>query len=207
MKPSQLAVTTMCYCDFPLERALAGIASCGITRVELCASVGYCDHAPPERLGSGGAGELTRSLNRHGMRAISLSAHADITTETGLRAVTARLNIAADSGIPILITPSLPLERTEPGLADRFRRLIVELAEQAARHQMTLCLQPKWIVPMHYRLPPISGRLRPLDEFLVRRPQDPLIYPRSSAVILPLEIPGAKYPAIIVLEPSGYQPT
>ena len=41
MNPSQLAVTTKCYCDFPLERALAGIASCEITGVELCASVGW----------------------------------------------------------------------------------------------------------------------------------------------------------------------
>jgi len=141
MNCSQLAVTTMCYCAFPLERALAGIASCGITVVELCASVGYCDHAAPERLAGGGAGELRRILERHGMRAASLSAHADITTEAGLRAVTARLNLAADSGISILITSSLPLDRTDPGLAERFRRLIVELAEQAARRQMTLCLE------------------------------------------------------------------
>ena len=41
MNPSQLAVTTKCYCNFPLERALAGIASCEITGVELCASVGW----------------------------------------------------------------------------------------------------------------------------------------------------------------------
>ena len=53
-------------------------------------------------------------------------------------------------------------------------------------------LKPKWLVPMHYLLPPfgVGAALRPLGEFLVRRPQDPLIYPRCSTVKLPLEIPA-----------------
>ena len=52
MRAEQLVVDTMCYTDFPLERALSGIAEAGISRVELCSSVGSCDHAAPERFGA-----------------------------------------------------------------------------------------------------------------------------------------------------------
>ena len=68
-------------------------------------------------------------------------------------------------------------------------------------------LKPQWVVPMHYRLPPIAGTMRPLSEFLARRPNDSLIFARSNSIELPLEIPGMRSPAIVVLQPSGYQPT
>ena len=66
-------------------------------------------------------------------------------------------------------------------------------------------LGPKWIIPMHYRLW-WKTKMRPLSEFLDRRPRDPLIYPRSSSMKFPVEILGMSHPTIVVLEPSG-QPT
>ena len=68
-------------------------------------------------------------------------------------------------------------------------------------------LKPQWVVPMHYRMPPIAGSMRPLNEFLVRRPNDPLIFTRRKSLRFPLEIPELRSPALVVLEPSGYQPT
>ena len=67
-------------------------------------------------------------------------------------------------------------------------------------------LQPKWIVPMHYRLW-WPTKMRPLDEFLERRP-DPLFLARQSTVQFPLEtwLPGSEEPGapcIVVLEPSA----
>src|SRR3990172_12900767 len=104
MRAEQLCIDKICYNAFPLERALTGIAECGIRRVELCSSVGSCDHAAPERLGRGGSEILLRLLAGHGLTAVSLSGHADITTEDGLVAFTARLALAADIKIPIAIT-------------------------------------------------------------------------------------------------------
>ena len=52
MRSDQLVIDTMCYTDFPLERALRGIADAGISQVELCASVGSCDHAAPGAVGA-----------------------------------------------------------------------------------------------------------------------------------------------------------
>ena len=67
-------------------------------------------------------------------------------------------------------------------------------------------LRPKWIVPMHYALPPIAGNMRPLGEFLDRRATDPVIYARSSQVQFPLDFPDSDRPVIVVLKPSGYEP-
>ncbi len=67
-------------------------------------------------------------------------------------------------------------------------------------------LKPKWVIPVHYKLPPVATILQPLDDFLVRRPRDPLLYARASTVTLPLELPETGQPAIIVLDPSGYEP-
>lgn len=67
-------------------------------------------------------------------------------------------------------------------------------------------LKPKWVVPMHYELPPVVGML-PLSDFLSHRPRDPLIYARSNTVRFPLEAPELGRPTIVVLEPSAYQPT
>jgi sugar phosphate isomerase/epimerase len=140
MRAEQLVVDTMCYTNFPLERALGGIAEAGISRVELCSSVGSCDHAAPERLGPGASDKLLRLLEGYGLTAVSFSGHADITTEAGLIAFTSRLQLAADMKIPIIITP-LPLERVGPEVEDLFRRNILQLAEFAAKLGVVVCLE------------------------------------------------------------------
>ena len=68
-------------------------------------------------------------------------------------------------------------------------------------------LKPKWIIPMHYDLPPFTAKMFPVGDFLARRSQDTLIYLRSTTVRLPLEVPGKGSPTILVLEPSGYRPS
>ena len=69
-------------------------------------------------------------------------------------------------------------------------------------------LKPNWVVPMHYFLPPFGKGMAPVGKFLGRRRRDAVIYPKSTTIRLPTEIPGANGgPAIIVLEPSGYELT
>ena len=67
-------------------------------------------------------------------------------------------------------------------------------------------LEPAWIVPMHYNLPPLTAGMTTVDAFLVRRPRDPVIYPRHHTVAFPLPPVGPGRPSIVVLEPSAYQP-
>ena len=79
--------------------------------------------------------------------------------------------------------------------------------------RMIECLQPKWVVPMHYALPPLAGDegggMTWVDAFLNALPSAPVYLARHHTVELPLPLPpppgGA--PSIVVLEPSGYVPT
>ena len=108
MKRDQLCVDTICWNSFPLERALEGIASTGVSRVELCASLGSCDHAAPESLGRGASDKLRGLLTKYGLTAVAYSGHTDLTTQEGMKAGLARLQLAANMGISLFITPMPP---------------------------------------------------------------------------------------------------
>lgn len=67
-------------------------------------------------------------------------------------------------------------------------------------------LKPKWIVPMHYRLPPLEVTVfAPLSVFLDRHRDKPLLYTQSSTVRFPIETDLAQ-PMIVSLKPSSYEP-
>ena len=108
MKRNQLCVDTICWSSFPIERALAGVAGSGISRVELCASLGSCEHAAPESLGRDTSGKLTALLGKNGLSAVAYSGHTDLTTDDGLQAGLDRLRLAGDLGIDLFITPMPP---------------------------------------------------------------------------------------------------
>ena len=66
-------------------------------------------------------------------------------------------------------------------------------------------LQPKWVLPMHYYLPPIDGGMTPVEVFLKRRPRDPVVHVRHHTVPLPPPRFSTHRPTLVVLEPSGYR--
>lgn len=68
-------------------------------------------------------------------------------------------------------------------------------------------LRPKWVVPMHYNLPPVSFGMNRVEKFIAHRCMDPVIYPRHHTVTLPLPELSPDGPTIVVPEPSGYKPT
>jgi L-ascorbate metabolism protein UlaG (beta-lactamase superfamily) len=68
-------------------------------------------------------------------------------------------------------------------------------------------LQPIWIVPMHYGLPPIAGVMSTVDKFLQRHPRSPVFVARHHTVTFPLPVSGNGHPTIVVLEPSSYTAT
>ena len=70
-------------------------------------------------------------------------------------------------------------------------------------------LNPSWIVPMHYGLPPVSGikrRMTRLEPFLELRDRDAVIFRRHHTATFPLPRPVTGRPTIVVLEPFGYEP-
>ena len=161
MRSDQLIADTMCYTNFPLERALSGIAEIGFSRVELCASVESCVHGAPEHVGPGASGKLSRLLESYGLTAVSFSGHADITTEAGLIATTTRLQLAADMNIPIFNMPLPPgtykqtfdsfaagvpgghysFQEPTADTEDRFCRTMLELAEVGAKLGVVICIE------------------------------------------------------------------
>ena len=68
-------------------------------------------------------------------------------------------------------------------------------------------LDPTWIVPMHYNLPPLTAGMTRVDEFLKRRSGDPVILARHNTVTFPLPAGGLGRPTIVVLDPAGYEPS
>ena len=140
MRADQICIDTICWSSFPLERALAGIAEIGVPRVELCASLGTCDHAAPESFGQGASDKLLRLLDKYGLSAVCYSGQTDITTAEGLVAGVARLQMAADLSIPLFITP-LPPSGAGPEAAELAFKNAVLLADLAAQLGVEMCIE------------------------------------------------------------------
>ena len=68
-------------------------------------------------------------------------------------------------------------------------------------------LKPKWIVPMHYGIPPVSFKMSGIDKFLNHRAQDPVYHARDDTVTFPLPQSDLDRPTIVVLKPSGFEAT
>ena len=65
-------------------------------------------------------------------------------------------------------------------------------------------LEPRFLFPMHYNIPPLSFGMSTLQKFLDFRARDPVFIARNHKVALPLPIESER-PTIVVLEPSGYE--
>ena len=66
-------------------------------------------------------------------------------------------------------------------------------------------LQPKWIVPMHYGMPPLTFEMSNIDKFLDHRDQNPAYLVRHHTVSLPLPHSDLGRSTIVVLKPSGFE--
>jgi L-ribulose-5-phosphate 3-epimerase len=95
-----LAGHTNTYHTYGFEDALRGIANAGFRYVELTAVPGWTEHVdldtPPA--------EVRRKLEDHGLEAVSISAHSDLTTREGLEHGIKGVRWAADYGLPIVNT-------------------------------------------------------------------------------------------------------
>lgn len=68
-------------------------------------------------------------------------------------------------------------------------------------------VRPRWVVPMHYNLPPISFEMSKVEKFIEHRARDPVLEVRHHTVEFPLPVVKPEHPTIVVFEPSAYIPT
>jgi L-ribulose-5-phosphate 3-epimerase len=93
-----LAGHTMCYCPYSLEEALNGIAEAGFRGVELTAIPGVAEHVHFDSRPR----DVMRICDAFGLEAISVSAHANLTTAEGLEHTVKAVHWAGECGIGIV---------------------------------------------------------------------------------------------------------
>src|SRR5919204_642169 len=91
---------TNSYHTYGFDEALAGIAEAGYKHVELSAVPGWTEHVSLDD----DPAEVRRKLEGHGLTAVSLSGHSDLTTPDGLEHGIKAVRWAASFGIPIMNT-------------------------------------------------------------------------------------------------------
>jgi L-ribulose-5-phosphate 3-epimerase len=94
-----LAGHTNSYHTYGFDEALRGIAAAGFRYVELSAVPGWTEHVTLD-----GTEDVRHQLADHGLEAVSLSGHSDLTTRDGLEHGIRAVRWAAAYGIPIVNT-------------------------------------------------------------------------------------------------------
>jgi sugar phosphate isomerase/epimerase len=140
----RLAASTNSYHTYSLEEALAGIASAGITNVELSSVPGWTEHVPRDA----SAVEIERMrglLAHHGLTAISLSGHSDLVSDAGVEEFRKALALCNAFNVDMVTTSLGGHADTSAGSLDeqrqRFLSRIRPLADEAAASGITICLE------------------------------------------------------------------
>lgn len=131
-----LAGHTNSYHSYSFDEALEGIAAAGYKGVELSAVPGWTDHvdldAPPD--------VVRRKLDGHGLTAVSLSGHSDLTTKDGLAHGIKAVEWAAGYGLGIVNT-AIGGHWSEEENEDAFMGNIGELADAAKAAGVVVALE------------------------------------------------------------------
>jgi L-ribulose-5-phosphate 3-epimerase len=95
-----LAGHTNSYHPYSAEQAYAGLAEAGYRAVELSAVPGWTEHVDVH----GDPAGVLEQLDRHGLEALSISGHSDLTTREGLEHGLAVVRWAERYGLPVVNT-------------------------------------------------------------------------------------------------------
>ena len=95
-----LAGHTNSYHPYSADQAYAGLAEAGYRAVELAAVPGWTEHVDVH----GDPADVRAQLDRHGLEAVSISGHSDLTTDEGLAHGLAVVAWAERYGLPIVNT-------------------------------------------------------------------------------------------------------
>ena len=123
-----LAGHTNSYHTYSFDESLRGIAAAGFKYVELSAVPGWTEHVTLD-----GTEDVRRKLAGHGLEAVSLSGHSDLTTREGLEHGIRAVRWAAEYGLPIMNTAvggHASKEESEKAFLDNIGEL-ADVAEDA----------------------------------------------------------------------------
>jgi L-ribulose-5-phosphate 3-epimerase len=130
-----LAGHTNSYHTYSFDEALEGIAAAGFTSVELSAVPGWTEHVTLN-----GTDEVRAKLDEHGLTAVSLSGHSDLTTKEGLEHGIKAVRWAARYGIPIVNT-AVGGHASQEESESAFLANIGELADAAEAEGVVVALE------------------------------------------------------------------
>jgi L-ribulose-5-phosphate 3-epimerase len=131
-----LAGHTGSYCPYSFDDALAGLAAAGYRGVELAAVPGATEHVDVHA----DPGEVRAKLEHHGLEAVSISGHSELTTRKGLDHGLAVVAWAERFGLPVVNTAiggHAHVEESE----EAFLENIVPLADAAERAGVVIALE------------------------------------------------------------------
>lgn len=140
----RLAALTNSYHSYSLEESLAGIAGAGFKSVELAAVRGWTEHVSLDA----DEAEINRVkglVSDHGLEVVSLSGHSDLATDEGVAQFRKAMRLASAFGISIINTGTggelHPGEEDVEALRKAFLERASGVADDAARHGLTVCLE------------------------------------------------------------------
>ena len=134
--PYPLAGHTNSYHTYGFDDALAGIAAAGFKGVELSAVPGWTEHVDLDA----DPAEVKRKLDGHGLTAVSLSGHSDLTTRDGLAHGIRAVEWAGRYGLPVVNSAVGGHQSADENVA-AFLQNIGELADAADAAGVVVALE------------------------------------------------------------------
>jgi L-ribulose-5-phosphate 3-epimerase len=131
--------SSICFKPYSLEEALRGLAAAGFENVEIGAVKGFLEHLDPDDLSPRVIDETSSLLDRHGLRVVSMSGHAQLHTDEGLARLRRVLGAGRELGILVLNTFTGDAET--PAERDLFVENARTLADEAQAAGIRLCIE------------------------------------------------------------------
>ena len=131
--------STICFKPYTLEEALHGLSEAGFENVEIGAVKGFLEHLDPDRLGPAEIDETRRLLDRFGQRCVSLSGHASLHLDEGMRRL--RNVLAAAKALDALVLNTFTGDAETPDEIEQFKANARVLADEAQAAGIRLCIE------------------------------------------------------------------
>ena len=131
--------STIIFKPYTLEEALRGLAEAGFENVEIGAVKGFLEHLNPDNLTPDTIAETRAALERHGLRVVSMSGHAQLHEEEGRERLRRVLHAGKELGIRALNTFTGDAETPEERA--RFVENARALADEAETAGIRLCIE------------------------------------------------------------------
>ena len=128
--------STICFKPYTLEEALHGLAEAGFDNVEIGAVKGFLQHLDPD---APEVDEAQRLLDRYGLRCVSLSGHAPLHTDEGVRRLTNVLGAA--KALDAVVLNTFTGDAETPDEVERFKANARAIADEAEEAGIRLCIE------------------------------------------------------------------